>query len=110
MLSLRSIFRLLPVPALGLRRSEDRQAGQIRSAMLAMLQLHNGRMVQRVAQRVRFADDLEALWYLRQDVMTALSDFDGEGAARRQMKQINSMFKGRLPHSMGPRDHRSHAS
>src|ERR1700733_13654268 len=92
MLSLRSIIRFLPVPALGIRRSEDRQAGQIRSAMLAMLQLPNGRMVQRVAQRVQFADDLEALWYLRQDVMTALSDFDGEGAARRQMKQINSMF------------------
>ncbi|MDM0110598.1 hypothetical protein QTI66_00470 [Variovorax sp. J22R133] len=94
------------MPAIGIRRLEDRHAGRIRNAMLAMLQLHSGRTVQRVAQRVQFADDLEALWYLRQDVMTALSDFDGEGAARRQMKQINSMFKGRLPQSMGPRDHR----
>jgi len=106
MVSLSKLFRFLPLPTFGISQSDDRHAGQIRSAMLAMLQLHSGRTVQRVAQRVQFADDLEALWYLRQDVMTALSDFDGEGAARRQMKQINSMFKGRLPHSMGPRDHR----
>jgi hypothetical protein len=106
MVSLRKLIRLLPVPGIGQRHSEERQAGQIRMAMLNMLRLHGGHAVARVAQRVQFADDLEALWYLRQDVMTALSDFDGEGAARRQMKQINSMFKGRLPESMGPRAHR----
>jgi hypothetical protein len=48
---------------------------------------------------------VEALWYLRQDVMVALSAIDGEAAARRQMKAINSMFKGGLPGSMGPRAH-----
>ena len=61
--------------------------------------------LQRVAQRVRFAGDLEALWYLRQDVLTALSAVDGEVAARRQMQQINRLFKGGLPDTMGPRAH-----
>jgi len=102
---LRNLVSLLPIPGIGMRRSADREAGKIRTAMLELLQLHNGHSVQRVAQRVRFAGDLETLWYLRQDVMTALSDFDGESAARRQMKQINSMFKGRLPGSMVPRVH-----
>ena len=110
MVSLRKLIRLLPLPALGLRQSEERRAGEIRMAMLNMLRLHGGNGVSRVAQRVQFADDLEALWYLRQDVMTALSDFDGESAARRQMKQINSMFRGRLPDAMGPRAHRRIAS
>ena len=104
--SLRKLIRLLPLPAVGIRQSEERRAGEIRVAMLNMLRLHTGHAVSRVAQRVQFADDLEALWYLRQDVMTALSDFDSEGAARRQMKQINSMFRGRLPDAMGPRTHR----
>ena len=101
---LRNLIAFLPIPGLGVR-SPDREAGKIRTAMLELLQLHSGHAVQRVAQRVRFAGDLEALWYLRQDVMTALSGFDGESAARRQMKQINSMFKGRLPDSMVPRAH-----
>ncbi len=41
--------------------------------MLSVLQGHGGHSVQRVGQRVRFAADVEALWYLRQDVMMALS-------------------------------------
>lgn len=79
--------------------------GQIRTAMLSLLQLHGGHSIQRIAQRVRFAGDLEALWYLRQDVLAALSAVDGEAAARRQMGQINRMFKGGLPGGLGPRAH-----
>jgi hypothetical protein len=105
MVSLSSFFRLLSFPGLGLRRSADRQMGQIRTAMLSLLQVHGGHSIQRVAQRVRFAGDLESLWYLRQDVLTALSAIDGEVAARRQMKQINRLFKGGLPGAMGPRPH-----
>jgi hypothetical protein len=105
MVSLSSFFRFLSLPGLGLRRSADRQMGQIRTAMLSLLQVHGGHSVQRVAQRVRFAGDLETLWYLRQDVLTALSAIDGEAAARRQMRQINRLFKGGLPGAMGPRPH-----
>jgi hypothetical protein len=105
MVSLSSFFRLLSFPGLGLRRSADRQMGQIRTAMLSLLQVHGGHSIQRVAQRVRFAGDLESLWYLRQDVLTAISAIDGEVAARRQMKQINRLFKGGLPGAMGPRPH-----
>jgi hypothetical protein len=96
-------FRFLSLPGFG--RSEERQMGQVRSAMLSLLQVHGGRSVQHVEQRVRFADDLEALWYLRQDVLTALSAVDGEAAARQQLRQINRLFKGGLPNAMGPRTH-----
>ena len=105
MASLRSFFRFLSFPIAGMRRSTDRQMSQIRSAMLSLLQGHGGHSAQRVAQRVRFAGDLEALWYLRQDVLTALSAVDGEAAARRQMREINRLFKGGLPHAMVPRPH-----
>jgi hypothetical protein len=105
MASLRSFFRFLSFPVIGMRRSTDRQMGQIRDAMLSLLQGHGGHSAQRVAQRVRFAGDLEALWYLRQDVLTALSAVDGEAAARRQMREINRLFKGGLPHAMVPRPH-----
>lgn len=101
----RRILSLLNVPGFGSRRAAESQLGRIRSAMLSVLQSHGGNSVQRVSQRVRFAADVESLWYLRQDVMMALSAIDGETAARRQMKTINSMFKGGLPGSMGPRVH-----
>ncbi|WP_198088883.1 hypothetical protein [Variovorax sp. E3] len=102
---LRRILRLLNVPGFGSRQVAESQLGRIRTAMLSVLQGHGGHSIQRVSQRVRFAVDVEALWYLRQDVMMALSAIDGESAARRQMKDINSMFKGGLPGSMGPRTH-----
>jgi hypothetical protein len=105
MVLFRRIFRLLNVPSFGSRQAAESQLGRIRTAMLSVLQAHGGHSIQRVSQRVRFAVDVEALWYLRQDVMTALSAIDGESAARRQMKSINSMFKGGLPGSMGPRTH-----
>jgi hypothetical protein len=101
----RRLLRLLNVPGSGSRQATENQLGRIRTAMLSVLQDHGGHSVQRVSQRVRFAADVEALWYLRQDVMIALSAIDGETAARRQMKTINSMFKGGLPGSMGPRAH-----
>jgi hypothetical protein len=101
-----SLLRLLSFPGLSFRRSTDRQLGQIRTTMLSLLESHDAKRVGSVAQRVRFADDLEALWYLRQDVLSTLAEIDGETAARRQMRRINSLFKGGLPHTMGPRIHR----
>jgi hypothetical protein len=101
-----SLLRLLSFPGLSFRRSTDRQLIQIRTSMLSLLEARPGNTVHRVAQRVRFADDLEALWYLRQDVLTSLAEIDGEPSARRQMRRINSLFKGGLPQTMGPRVHR----
>jgi hypothetical protein len=105
MVSPSSFFRLLCFPGIGRSRSADRKTAKIRTAMLTLLQVHTGSNVQRLMQRVRFAEDVEALWYLRQDLLVALSEVDGELKARRQVNQINGMFKGGLPNTMGPRTH-----
>ena len=73
--------------------------------MLSLLQAQADLSIQRVAQRILFAEDLEALWYLRQDMLTTLSATNGEVIARGQMASINSLFRGRLPVTMGPRTH-----
>ena len=73
--------------------------------MLSLLQVHGGKATARITQRVHFADDIESLWYLRQDLLLTLSALNGEAAARRQLREINSLFKGRLPETMVPRDH-----
>jgi len=105
MVILRRLLLLLNQTGGAAARTKDLQMGRIRTAMLSLLPPHGGHSVQRVSQRVRFATDVEALWYLRQDVMTALSAIDGETAARRKMKAINGMFEGGLPGSMAPRAH-----
>lgn len=105
MVSPSSFFRLLSFPGIGWGRSTDRQSSRIREAMVSLLQGHGGQAAQRLAQRVRFADDLEALWYLRQDLLSTLSELVGEQNALNQMKKINGLFKGGLPHTMGPRVH-----
>ena len=91
----------------GLGRSSERQMRDIRSSMLLLVQMHADPSFHRIAHRVCFAGDLEALWYLRQDVLAALSKVEGEVMARRKMQPINSMFKGALPGTLSPRAHHS---
>ncbi len=105
MISPSSLFRLVSFPGIGWSRSSDRRADRIRAAMLALLESHGGHSIQRLMQRVRFTNDLETLWYLRQDLLSVLSEIEGEVAAQRKMKQINGLFKGGLPPTMGPRVH-----
>lgn len=73
--------------------------------MLALLDASDGPAAQRIAQRVRFASDLETLWYLRQDVLLAVSAVDGEVVAQQHLNRINHLFKHGLPQTMGPRVH-----
>jgi hypothetical protein len=53
-----------------------------------------------IERRLLSARDVEALWYLRGDVLAALCDVLGEHAARRKLDEITSMFNGLLPRSM----------
>lgn len=107
MVSPSSFFRFMSTSGLGLlHRSPDRHISRIRSAMLSLLpapERSEEVPSQRLAQRVRFADDLESLWYLRQDLLQALSATVGEAVAHRQIQRITRMFRGRLPQAMVPR-------
>lgn len=73
--------------------------------MLSLLAGNDEHDLQHISRRVRFAADLEALWYLRQDVLVALSRIEGEVAAQQRMHRINRLFKRGLPQTMGPRVH-----
>ncbi|MEO7241302.1 MAG: hypothetical protein ABIW85_00200 [Variovorax sp.] len=73
--------------------------------MLDVLHPQGGVSVARLIHKIRFADDLEALWYLRQDLVLALTERDGDEKARQKMTKINRLFKGGLPASMVPRAH-----
>jgi hypothetical protein len=74
--------------------------------MMLLLEPYGGEHVSRTRQRVRFAQDMEALWYLRQDLVLVLTEFEGGEAARTNTMKINDFFQGCLPATMRPRLHR----
>jgi hypothetical protein len=47
--------------------------------------------------RVTYASDLQDLWYMRGDVLAAISTLQGELCARQKLERISNSFKGRLP-------------
>lgn len=72
----------------------------IRQAMLDSLGEEGCSSYPHIERRVLFAPDLQGLWYLRADIMVALSSLQGERAASLQIRQITGMFEGLLPKGM----------
>lgn len=87
----------LPVPDEGRSafRIED-----IRQAMLDTLGDDGCANYPHIERRVLFAPDLQGLWYLRTDIMVAISSLRGEVVASQRVRQITSMFDGLLPKGM----------
>jgi hypothetical protein len=101
-----SLLRLLALPDFVQRRTNERHFQHIRAMMLRLLEPHDGEHVSRTQQRIRFAQDMESLWYLRQDLLLVLTEFKGNEMARAQTLKINEFFQGCLPATMRPRSHR----
>ena len=75
----------------------------IREAMLGLLGEAGSKRFPHVTRRVRYANDIQALWYLRGDLMAALAATQGESAAREKIQRITNMFHGLLPGSLSSR-------
>lgn len=72
----------------------------IRQAMLDSLGDEGCTSYPHIERRVLFAPDLQGLWYLRADIMVAISSLQGEGVASQKIRIITSMFEGLLPRGM----------
>jgi hypothetical protein len=58
--------------------------------------------------RILYAPDIQALWYLRGDVMTLLAETLGEAAATERLTGISELFHGLLPAAQKSRPNRLH--
>lgn len=72
----------------------------IRQAMVDSLGDEGCTNFPQIERRVLFAEDLQGLWYLRSDVMAAISSLQGESVANQKIRQITNMFEGLLPKGM----------
>ena len=75
----------------------------IRLLMLNELGDENEKKFPAVARRIRYAQDIQALWYARSDVMAILANSHGETIAREKLVQISGKFKGLLPKALAQR-------
>jgi hypothetical protein len=75
----------------------------IRTLMLSALGEYGEKKFPAVIRRVRYAPDVQGLWYARSDVMAILANTYGETAAREKIADISGRFRGLLPESLTDR-------
>lgn len=97
------IYGLLGNPILPAESVLETRTEDIRDAMLALFGEGGTRQFPNVARRIRHANDIQTLWYLRGDLMAALADMEDEQGARQKVQQITDMFHGLLPGSLTSR-------
>lgn len=78
----------------------------IRQTMLDRLAGSGDSAFPQIKRRILLVADLQGLWYLRSDLMGALSSLHGELIARQSIEEITGMFEGLLPKSMFSRPRR----
>ncbi len=76
---------------------------QIRESMLEILGDEGADLRPVVRRRIQYAPDIEALWYLRSDWMSAISATQGEAAAVAHVRRLNISFSGLLPEGLQSR-------
>jgi hypothetical protein len=81
----------------------DSATDDIRESMLGLLGTSGAAQFPQVVRRIRYADDLQALWYLRGDLMSAVAATRGEMTARHKIASISAQFQGLLPRGLSSR-------
>lgn len=75
----------------------------IRNRMLAIARAADARRFPNVEHRIRYAPDIEALWFLRGDLMALLATTHGELAARESVMAVTELFGELVPEGLRPR-------
>lgn len=88
----------VPANAVGEIHVED-----IRDSMLACITAADNDRFPHVRRRIRHASDVQALWFLRGDLMAVLASRRGESVARERLEAISEMFENLLPQGLRSR-------
>jgi hypothetical protein len=98
-----SIYGLLGNPVAPSESMLETGTEDIREAMLAVLGEDGPKDFAQITRRIRYASDIQALWYLRGDLMAALAAMHGEKAARHELAALTKQFQGLLPGALNSR-------
>lgn len=78
----------------------DQGLEAVRRAMLQNLTGLTGCEVARMSMRLRYAGDIEALWYLRTDLFNTLLPYRGQAVTQELLDQVTPLFQGLFPMSV----------
>lgn len=98
-----SIYGLLGNPVTPSESVLETGTEDIRESMLNLLGDSGPKEFPAITRRIRYANDIQALWYLRGDLMAALAAMHGEMAARKKIASVTEMFQGLLPNGLHSR-------
>jgi hypothetical protein len=98
-----SIYGLLGNPITPSESILENGTEDIRESMLIALGDQGPKHFPQITRRIRYANDIQALWYLRGDLMAALASMHGEKTAREKVASITAQFQGLLPGGMNSR-------
>lgn len=98
-----SIYGLLGASVQPTDSAMENGVEDVRETMLALLGEEGFKKFPALTRRLRYAADIQALWYLRGELMGALAAMSGERMAREQLASVTEMFKGLVPGSLHSR-------
>lgn len=98
-----SIYALFSVSTSSSRIDDAATMDQIREAMLEMTGDDPRDRTAGLARRIRYATDLQALWFMRGELMQLLARNEGELAAREKVDELTSLFTDLLPSGLRSR-------
>jgi hypothetical protein len=83
----------------------DGRVEDVRNAMLEALShyVDTDAAVPKIWARIVRATDIQALWYLRSDLLGVLADICGEPVARESLSHITELFRGAVPDTHMPK-------
>jgi hypothetical protein len=98
-----SIYAMFSVSTRASHAEDAATMDQIREAMLSLASDDPGERAAGLARRIRYATDLQALWFMRGEVMQLLARNHGEVAAREKVDELSSLFADLLPSGLRSR-------
>lgn len=101
-----SLYSMLGLDSTRADVGRAHQLEQVRMAMLACLEGLDDNEVPALLWRIRYAKDVQTLWYLRSDLMGVLASRQGEAIARDQLCDITQLFRGLVPKGLMSRSSR----
>ena len=98
-----SIHAMLSVSTARPRPPDPVTMDEIREAMLGLVELEGGERSAGLARRIRYATELQALWFMRGEIMQLLARTHGEQAAREKVDELSALFGNQLPSGLRSR-------
>jgi len=100
---LSSIYQISSPQRLQREESDAALAEQFRAGMLELTASVDGEPAVRLARRIRYASNLQALWFMRSELMALLAPVCGEAEAMHKLEVISAQVREALPSGLRSR-------